>query len=326
MSQPRVIPVIVVIQPRVLLLDVAGPIEVLRKANLIQSEVRFDVSFAGPADHCGSSIGLHLAGLAALPEYVPDNAFVVVSGDTDEPLGRQNARADDDEHQSAIVRWLRKSVRPGTTLVSICNGSLLAARAGLFDGYACTTHHDSMEELERLAPLANVLANRLFVEDRERLSSAGITAGIDLMLHVVAKTVGHACSLAVARYMVVYIRRGPSDPQLSPWLEGRNHIHPAVHRIQDAIAADPARDWSVDALAKLAMVSPRSLSRLFNEHTGVSVVEFVNRMRINLAGEMLRSSRLDMEAVAERAGFASTRQLRRAWSRYHDAPPSRMRG
>ena len=90
-----------------------------------------------------------------------------------------------------------------------------------------------------------MLENRLYVEDGERYSSAGVTAGVDLMLHIVGQLTDLALAVAIARYMVVYLRRSGSDPQLSPWLEGRNHIHPAVHRVQDAITADPAKAWSL---------------------------------------------------------------------------------
>ena len=103
-------------------------------------------------------------------------------------------------------------------------------------------------------------------------------------------------------------------------------MHPVIHRAQDAVASDPARAWSVDMLAQVAAASPRHLSRLFNEHAGMSVSEYVSRMRLALARELLAESRLDMEAVAERSGFASSRQLRRAWSRSHPLPPSQFRG
>ncbi len=320
----RTIPVIVVIQPDVLLLDVAGPVEALRAANINQSDVQFDLRFVGPMESCMSSIGLAVSGIEPLPNNLPAGALVVVSGSADEPLGvRSPGRA---AGEAAIVDWLRRMIHPGIRLVTICSGSVLAGAAGLFDGYACTTHHESMDDLRKAAPLANVLSNRLYVEDGERLSSAGITAGIDLMLNLVAKDVSPACAVSVARYMVVYVRRGGGDPQLSPWLEGRNHIHPAIHRVQDLIAADPARDWFVADLAREAGASPRNLSRLFNEHAGMSVTDYVNRMRVTLAADMLKSSRLDIETVAERSGFGSPRQLRRAWGRYHELPPSRMRG
>ena len=347
-TRPVDIPVFVVAPPRVLLLDVAGPVEVLRKANLEQDAVRFGVAYVGPSREVASSIGLDVAGIAPLPEHLPDGAFVIVSGSADVPLVRRlpdggapvdegvvqpeaaagarlRRREDDTTCEAEIVAWLARTIRPGIRVVSICSGALLVARAGLLDGHECTSHHACVGELARLAPAARVRENRLYVEDGERLSSAGVTAGIDLMLHIVAQSAGHGCALAVARYLVVYMRRGGADPQLSPWLEGRNHIHPAVHRAQDAIAAAPARDWSVETLARVAAASPRHLSRLFNEHAGMSVTDYVNRMRLALARELLAGSRLDIETIAERAGFASSRQLRRAWGRLHDLPPSRMR-
>jgi transcriptional regulator GlxA family with amidase domain len=323
MIQPPVeIPVYVVVPPRVLLLDVAGPMEVLRKANLEQDAVRFTVAYVGPSSDAGSSIGLGIGGIMALPDKLPDGALVVVSGAADLPLGGTANRDKDGVLEAEIVAWLKRAIRPGIRLASICSGALLAARAGLLDGFECTTHHETIDELARLAPAARIRENRLYVEDGERLTSAGITAGIDLMLHVVAQHAGHATALAVARYLVVYLRRGGADPQISPWLQGRNHIHPAIHRAQDAVAADPSREWSVEALARVAAASPRNLSRLFNEHAGMSVTEYVNRMRIALARELVAGSRLNMETVAERAGFASTRQFRRAWNRLNDLPPS----
>ena len=209
--------------------------------------------------------------------------------------------------------------------MTICSGALLAARAGLLDGYACTTHYLSCAQLAALAPEAKVFDNRLYVEDRERLSSAGITAGIDLMLHLVAQLLDHACALAIARYLVVYLRRSGSDPQLSPWLEGRNHIHPAVHRVQDTIASDPAQPWPARRLAQIAGTSPRHLSRLFHEHVGMHLADYRNRLRAALARELIGQTRLDMERVAERSGFASTRQFRRVWRQLYDSSPRASR-
>lgn len=142
----------------------------------------------------------------------------------DEPLGSAvDTRSADGVREAEIVAWLREAIRPGIRLATICSGALLAASAGLLEGYDCTTHHAMLPELARLAPTARVRENRLYVEDGERLTSAGVTAGVDLMLAVVAREVGHAAALSVARNLVAYLRRAGADPQLSPWLEGRNH-------------------------------------------------------------------------------------------------------
>jgi transcriptional regulator GlxA family with amidase domain len=325
-ARQHLIPVFVLVPPRTLLLDIAGPMEVLRRANMEQTEVRYSVTYIGPSPDVLSSPGLTLSGIKPLPETLPDKALVIVSGAVDEPLGATlNTRGSDASLEMEIVDWLKQKVRPGLRLATICSGALLAARAGLLEGHECTTHHSLLPELTRLAPTARVRENRLYVEDGERLTSAGVTAGIDLLLAVIARDVSHATALAVARNLVIYLRRAGADPQLSPWLEGRNHIHPAIHRAQDAVGSDPSRDWSLESLAQIAATSPRNLSRLFNEHTGMSVIDYVNRMRIALARELVLGSRLDMESVAERAGFSSARQFRRAWSRLHDASPAHVR-
>ncbi len=325
-AESRNLDVWVVLPERVLLLDIAGPMEVLRRANVEQSALRFNVHYVGSSVRAISSIGVPLADIAPLPSSLPDGAMIVVPGSADriafaEDVNQSAVRED----EQAIVDWLKACIRPGHTLMTICSGALLAARAGLLDGYSCTTHHAECSELAALAPQAKVLDNRLFVIDGERHTSAGVTAGLDLMLNVVGSLVGHACAVAIARHLVLYLRREGADPQISPWLAGRNHLHPAVHRVQDAIIANPAQNWTLTRLAKIANTSARHLSRVFNEHAGMNLTSYINSLRVELAHQLLCNSRLDVERVAERTGFASSRQLRRAWRRSYDRPPAALR-
>jgi transcriptional regulator GlxA family with amidase domain len=318
----RIIPVYTILPPHTLLLDVAGPLEVLRYANLEQAEILFDCHYLSTEPEQVTSIGLAVTGLEALPDRLPDGAHVIISGS----LSRFNSERETQIERARITAWLRRTIRPGMTLVTICSGALLAAEAGLFDGHDCTTHADCITALRQASPLARVLENRLYVEDGERLSSAGISTGTDLMLHLVGRLTNPGVALKIARNMVVYMRRSGNDPQLSPWLSGRNHLHPSIHRVQDAIMADPGRDWSLATLAALACLSERHLSRLFREYSAMSVIDYINLMRVTLAQEILNQSRLDMETVAQRAGFSSTRHLRRVWAQHHDGPPSHYRG
>ena len=152
-----------------------------------------------------------------------------------------------------------------------------------------------------------------------------MTAGIDLTLHLIAELAGSACATRVARDLVVYMRRTGADPQLSPWLEGRNHVHPGVHDVQDAILADPARDWESHELARIAGTSPRHLARLFQEHAGTNLTEYLHRLRIALARELLSQTTLDIEGVAERSGFGSARHLRRVWQKFNHTTPRSVR-
>jgi transcriptional regulator GlxA family with amidase domain len=325
-SAPRTLDVWVVLPERVLLLDIAGPMEVLRRANIEQQALKFNVRYVGSSPGVTSSVGIPLADIAPLPVTLSDKAMIIVPGAAGKIAFAEDAsQAAVRQDERSIVDWLRARVRPGHTVITICSGALLAARAGLLDGYSCTTHHAEYAALVALAPRAKVLDNRLFVIDGERYTSAGVTAGMDLMLHIVSALAGHACALAIARHLVLYLRREGADPQISPWLEGRNHLHPAVHRVQDAIIANPAADWTLTRLAGIASTSPRHLSRLFNEHAGMNLTAYINSLRVALAHQLLKSSSLDMERVAERTGFASARQLRRAWRRSYDTPPVGLR-
>jgi transcriptional regulator GlxA family with amidase domain len=326
-GEARTLDVWVVLPERVLLLDIAGPMEVLRRANVEQSALRFDVHYVGSSARATSSVGIPLAGIASLPSNLPDGAMIVIPGSADKVAFAEDVSlAAVRQDERAIVEWLKSCVRPGHTLMTICSGALLAARAGLLDGYSCTTHHMECRALAALAPQAKVLDNRLFVIDGERYTSAGVTAGLDLMLNVVSSLTGHACAVAIARHLVMYLRREGADPQISPWLSGRNHLHPAVHRVQDAIIANPAENWTLTRLARIANTSSRHLSRLFNEHADMNITAYINGLRVALAHQLLVNSRLDLERVAERTGFASSRQLRRAWRRSYDTPPAALRG
>lgn len=322
----RTVPVWLVVPPRCLLLDLAGPAEVLRRANIEQSSLRFALRYTAARPRLASSSGLQLAALEPLPARLPDGAVVIVSGSVDRiDFASASPRAADEADEQRLVAWLGRCIGPTHQLLTVCSGTLLAARAGLFDDRACTTHFSCLDALRACAPAARVLDNRLFVEDGNCWSSAGVTAGVDLLLYWLARRTGAASAAAVARQLVIYLRRSGSDPQLSPWLQGRNHIHPAVHQAQDAIAAAPQQAWNLAALARQAHTSPRHLSRLFNEHAGMSLPDYINGLRVSLARELLQTTRLDMEHVAERSGFASARQLRRAWARSHATPPHAAR-
>jgi transcriptional regulator GlxA family with amidase domain len=311
--------VLFVINARSLLLDIAGPAEAFRLANLHRSyqglPPQFQLRFAGPAATLTTSTGLQVCQLEPLPEELPRPTWIVLIGQPAAQVQRLDPGAGD------TVRWLAALLgTPFMTeatphrLVTICSGALLAGRAGLLDRKRCTTHHDLLDLLRRLAPRALVEDNRVFVLDGPVASTAGITAGIDLALHCIGEVCGEAVAAAVAETMVVFQRRGADDPQRSPLLDGRNHLHPAVHRVQNAVCEHPGHDWDVPALAAVAHVTPRHLARLFKDHAGISPREYVERIRGGLAEQAIARGLPTAQAV-ELAGFGTDRQWRRARAR-----------
>jgi transcriptional regulator GlxA family with amidase domain len=311
LKSPQSIDVLFVVLPDTLLLDWAGPAEAFRIANAIgatRERVRFNMQFVGPDTAARSSVGALVSDLAALPSTLPAGGWVILSGSPSQPVHARRAAT------KQVIDWLRK-VRPGsddTRLITICSGALLAAHAGLLKERSATTHHQSLDALCSAETRCKVLANRVFVNDGSLWSSAGVTTGIDLALHLISEQCGPATAAQVAQTMVVPMRRGPRDPEISPLLAYRNHLHAAVHRVQDAISEDPTQDWTLPRMARIAHASERHLTRLFVEQTGTTPINYLRSTRLAAAELLLRAGH-SVTRAAELSGFRSDTQLRRAW-------------
>ena len=336
------IDVLFLVLPDTLLLDLAGPAEAFRLANQqLAGRGRppaFALRYISATPEASTSIGLDLANLEPLPATLPPGSWVVLLG---RPGLKETLPTLQRNGWLGARHWLTTVVAPALAneppsdsagsgpvgarprenvhrLLTVCVGTLLAADAGLLGRRQVTTHHEHLETLARLAPDAQVCANRVFVVDGPVWSSAGVTAGIDLALHCIGDICGDAVAAAVAETMVVFQRRGADDPQRSPLLDGRNHLHPAVHRVQNAVCERPGHEWDVPALAAVAHVTPRHLARLFKEHAGVSPRDYVERIRNGLADQALARGLPTSQAVAL-AGFGTDRQFRRARARQRNA-------
>ena len=307
-----------VVLPNIVLLDLAGPAEAFRLAARAVPD-SYRVRFVGPTRNARAAIGLDLTSLEPLPSRLPAGAIVVVAGLSG---GRVNFG---DPDVQRVTSWLGSGVASGAVLACVCAGSVIAGRAGLLTGRDCTTHHAHIEELRAVAPGARVLDNRVFVEDESVFTSAGVTAGLDLALHLIGQQLGPRIAAEVARDLVVYLRRSGTDPAFSPWVLHRNHLHPAVHRVQDAVTRQPAAPWTSAELSGVACTSPRNLARLFAEHARCSPLDYVQLIRVAFARELMTQTALDLERIAAQSGFRSAQQLRRVWARWESRTPSEFR-
>src|SRR3954454_6245441 len=324
-ARAELIDVLFVIVPHSLLLDIAGPAEAFRLANQHREArglpPRFRLTFAGPVTTPATSDGLALADLVSLPEQLETPTWVVV-------VGQPTAHVKQVTPEIALTaQWLRDRLHealldPDTPhrLVTICSGTLLAARAGLLGTRRCTTHHELLHMLRTLAPHAEVIENRVFVVDGPLASSAGITAGIDVALHLIAEECGEALAAEVAEDMVVYLRRSPRDTELSPFHMHRRHLHPTVHRVQDAIVSEPERNWDMASLAHVGNAAERHLLRVFIDNAGVSPLHYLRLIRLERARQSLEYGATVTRAAAV-AGFGSDVQLRLAWTRQWGGSP-----
>lgn len=309
--------VVFVLVSNLVLLDLAGPADAFRNANgRVPGSYR--LRFVAPQSCIPLAGSLVFSGCEPLPATLKPNSVLVVMGSGGDCIDPQDAAT------RQIIEWLRSTASPAL-LLCVCAGSVLAAHAGLLAGRECTTHHAFIDELRRAEPRARVLENRIFVKDGRVFTSAGVTTGVDLALHVIGEQLNARVAADIARDLVIYMCRSGTDPALSPWLMHRNHLHPAVHRAQDAVSRDPTGRWRLADLSEVACTSVRNLSRLFAEHAGCSPLEYVQLIRLVRAKELVIQTRLDLEQVARRAGFRSAQHLRRVWLRRESLPPSAFR-
>ena len=210
-----------------------------------------------------------------------------------------------DELAAALAR-----VRPGTRMVSICTGAFVLAAAGLLDGRRATTHWQHTEHFRELYPQVDLDEDVLFVDDGDVLTSAGLSAGVDLCLHLVRRDHGSAVANEVARYCVV-----------PPWRDGgqAQYIERPVPVADDA-STSATRAWalghlsddlSVPVLAGRARMSERTFARRFRDETGLTPATWVVQQRLHLAQNLLETTDLTIDAVATRAGFGTSASLRK---------------
>lgn len=293
-------------------LDLVGPLQVLQCAERLSIDVQ--VRYIGPKAAMQWLGPLTLSGIDPLPEPLDHHDLLLIPGQYRnrlEPVAQQ-----------ACVTWLKANAHCADTLMTVCSGTLLLAQAGLLEGRRCTTHHGLIEQLRANAPQAKVQSDCIFIEDGRYLTSAGISTGIDTMLYWLTRACGHSLALAVAREMVLYLRRSGQEPQLGAWLEGRNHVDERLHRVQDAICAAPAQRWPIDTLAAKAAMSERHFRRQFKHLTGMLVGDYIVGLRLQRAKALMAETTWTLARIAESAGFGDERQLRRHWARQEKMSPS----
>ena len=267
--------------------------------------MQFDVRYASPARAVASSIGLTLTGIDAAARRARRRCDDRRARQRRQRCVRErHARRDGRARRGGDRRVARTRVRASHTLVTICSGALLAARAGLLDGHDCTTHFSVCGELASLAPRARVLENRLYVADGQRCSSAGVTAGTDLMLHLVATLCSPAVALAVARHLVVYLRRSGSRPAAF-----------AVARRTQPHSSGRASRAGCDRGRSFARVDARG-ARAHREHEPAASVAPVQRARrhgpagIHQPPARLARARADRTDAARHGARRRTQRLR----------------
>ena len=307
--------------PGVQPLDVVGPHEVFVGATrLINArslagrsyEVRLVATTPGVVT---SESGLSLVAPHALPRPRDIDTLLIPGGD-----GVLAARGD-----AALLRFVRRAATTARRVASVCSGTFILAEAGLLDGRIVTTHWRRAEQLQREYPAIDVDADPIFLHDGAIWTSAGVTAGIDLALAMVEEDHGAELAQAIARQLVMFLRRPGGQSQFATPVWTAPARHNAVRAAQERINLDPSADHRVDVLAQAVGMSSRHFTRRFVEQTGDSPARYIERVRVEHARGMLERDDAGVAVIAKRCGFGTAETMRRAFVRRIGVPPDDYR-
>jgi len=294
------------------ILDAAGPIAAFEiAADLSPGAYELTLLAAEPGPVRSSS------GVAMMAEPLDDRRF-----DTVMVAGGQGTRGAVECPRTRA--WLIAAAAQARRATSVCSGAYLLAHAGLLDGRRATTHWSRCPDFARRYPTVRLEPDRIFVRDGDVWTSAGITAGIDLTLALIAADLGEAVSRRVAQHLVVHHRRPGGQSQFSDLAdiggqEGR--FAPLLDWMRERLA----EPLTVERLAERAAMSPRHFARAFAAETGMTPAKAVERLRLETARDRVEGSPEPIDRVAESAGFGDPERMRRAFIRAFGQPPQALR-
>ncbi|WP_375573143.1 helix-turn-helix domain-containing protein [Ahrensia marina] len=302
----------VLIFDRVNLLDVAGPVQAFDCARFRDARVYRHRYVSPDGRPVQANCGLKLQPDDALCPNSQSNDLLVPGGDGVDALTQDAAVL------ATVRAWAAKP--RDSRLISICSGALLLAAAGVLDGQTATTHW-SREPETRRHPSVQWDLDRICIAGAGIYTSAGVTTGIDLALSIIRADCGNASALAVARELVVQLRRTGGQSQYAMHLAGQFQPEDALAKLIEAVISNPCSDWSVEHLADAAKMNPRTLSRRFAASMDTTPARFVERVRVDHARGLLADGLL-LKRVAVEAGFGDYQRMRRAFRRQMGVDPA----
>ncbi len=306
--------VVFYISNEVHILDLAGPLQVFYESG--EYGIPYEIVFISDQDKKRFSSGLFLDKLSHFSSIsLNANDILIIPGFSVE----SNSRFDTD-----FYKWLQNANEKQVTICSICTGIFALARANLLDGILCTTHWKYIDSLQKQFPAVTAVKNRLFIKSNNIYTSAGITTGIDLALFLIEEKHGAKFAYALAKELVVYIRRDSSDTQESIFLQYRQHINYQIHEIQDWIIQHLQTKITIEELAEKVNMSPRNLTRLFKSKTGITIGGYIQRLRVEKALQLLKKNE-KVAFIAQECGFGNPNQLLSTLKKYTGTIPKELK-
>lgn len=308
--------------PGAQVLDITGPMEIFKGANDVLARHGVDTPAyrLTLATHAGglfaTTSGIRLAAdcdLAALRS--PIDTLLVSGGD-----GVREAMRD-----KVLISFIQQASKKARRVASVCSGSFLLAQAGLLDGRRAASHWRGCDLLAQHFPKVAVERDALYVRDGKFYSSAGVTAGMDLSLALVAEDCGQRAALEVAKDKVLFMIRGGGQSQFSTHLMTGNIESERLRGVMSWALENLHAALTVEFLAARAAMSPRNFARAFAQETGGTPARFIERARIDAARRKLEDSRSNVDVVAADCGFGNSERMRRAFHRHIGVSPNAYR-
>ena len=291
------------------ILDMSGPAAVLEVASRIAGDTRRIEIVAGNPGLVRSS-----SGVAVLAQPLGD------PGRVDTLIVTGAAERSGDVIDASLLAFVQECALRARRVTSICTGAFVLAAAGLLDGHTATTHWEDAHELARCYPRVKVEPDRIYVRSGHIWTSAGVTAGIDLALALVAEDYGEAVARATAQNLVVPLRRLGGQSQFSGMIE-LQRPEARFAELLHAVRSDLSENHGVEQLAARAGMSTRNFARAFRAETGVSPAKAVERLRCEHARAMLHS-KASVKEAARLCGFGDIERMRRAFRRTFGTAPA----
>jgi transcriptional regulator GlxA family with amidase domain len=310
--------VAIAIFPGVQALDVAGPVDVFAEANgFVAAPNGYEITLVGPQEHIvRASNGTRLVADVAFGAAGQHYDTALVAGGPGLPVDPPNA---------VLTRWLLDVAAHCKRFGSICTGAFALGHAGLLDDRDVTTHWQDAPRLAACFPRARVELDRIYMRDGSLVTSAGVTAGIDVALALVAEDHGPRVALAVAKRLVVFAQRRGGQSQFSPYLSAPADENSPVAKVQAYVMEHVGEHLPVAQLARVAGMSERNFARAFVQLAQVTPHEFVERARVDAARNALESSDTPLKTVAYDCGFGTADRMRLVFTRRLGVSPNDYR-
>ncbi|WP_094193851.1 GlxA family transcriptional regulator [Bradyrhizobium viridifuturi] len=299
-------------------LDVAGPVDVFAETNgFVADGDGYEIVLVGASrEPLRASNGMRISADLSFNEADAKFDILLVAGGPALP---------DAEPDPELTQWLRRAPERAELYGSICTGAFALGHAGLLDGHKVTTHWQNAQLLAARFPAAEVIFDRIYIRDGRLMTSAGVTAGIDLGLALVAERHGPQVAVAVAKRLVVVAQRQGGQSQFSPYLTAPVDEDSPIARAQAHIMQHVGERHTLQSLAEAVGMSVRNFGRAFAQETGITPHEFVERARVDAARRLLEGSDRPLKAVAFDCGFGSADRMRIVFTERLGVSPAQYR-